>query len=565
MATQAETQHPPGISEQTKRPTLADYLLNSLHRNGVRHIYGVPGDYVLRLDKRIEEHPIAFINTTREGTAGQMADAYARLKGLGVACITYGVGLEILNAVAQAYVEGSPLIVISGSVASRDFHRGIRHHHLIGRQADQIRDTAQLDLFRQITAGQAILDNPETAQGEIDRLIDLCKKEKKPVYLEIPYDRVDTPLDLSRGPSHLQPQHHDQELQKALEETVGLLEKGKKAVIWAGHEVQRRKLAQPLIAFAEKHNIPIATTQLGKGAISEHHPLSLGVYQGDLSRPEVIDYIDSCDVLLMLGVILTDLDTGFYTAKLAHERRLVAGFGKVEAGGKTMEHVGLDEFVRHLPTLPLAKKFTAPFPHVKAAKTEPMKPGAKITAKRIFECVQSVLKPDHILFADIGDCLFGSADLILGQDGFLSCAHFGSLGFATPGAIAAQMAIPERRVIALVGDGGFQMTAMELSTAARYRIDPIIIVFNNKGYATERPLLEGKYNDIQNWNYSEIPKVVAGGVGVRVDTEDGLQKALETALQKRGEFHLIEITLDKLDFSPALRRFEALVNKNGKP
>lgn len=109
-------------SEKNRQLTVGQYLLDRLYSYGIRHIFGVPGDYVLRFNKLIEQYPdIQFINTTRENTAGCAADAYARLRGLGVACITYGVGMNITNALAQAYVESSPLVVISGTVGLEEF------------------------------------------------------------------------------------------------------------------------------------------------------------------------------------------------------------------------------------------------------------------------------------------------------------------------------------------------------------------------------------------------------------------------------------------------------------
>jgi TPP-dependent 2-oxoacid decarboxylase len=188
-------------------------------------------------------------------------------------------------------------------------------------------------------------------------------------------------------------------------------------------------------------------------------------------------------------------------------------------------------------------------------------PNARTTTQRVFECIQSHLLENHLIVSDVGDCLFASSDLVLNQNSFISCAYFASLGFGIPGAIGAQIADPKRRVIAIVGDGGFQMTATELSTALRYHLDPIVIVLNNQGYGTERILLEGSYNDIVNWNYWEIPRFLGGGVGIKAETETEFDGALNKAIAHRGEFYLIEVELEKMDFSPALHRLGALLGK----
>ena len=163
--------------------------------------------------------------------------------------------------------------------------------------------------------------------------------------------------------------------------------------------------------------------------------------------------------------------------------------------------------------------------------------------------------------SDFGDCLFGSAELIVEENSYFSNAYFATLGFCVPAAIGIQIAYPNRRVIGVVGDGAFQMTCMELSTAVRYGADPVIILLNNHGFATERPLLEGEFNDIGDWNYSQIPKVLNGGVGIHVRTEEEFERALKNSLSTRGQYFLIEVELGKTDFSPALQRFCKLVEQ----
>lgn len=260
---------------------------------------------------------------------------------------------------------------------------------------------------------------------------------------------------------------------------------------------------------------------------------------------------------------MDDLDTGIFTAKIDQEHRIVANACNVQIGHHHFHGVLLPDFIHKLALMDTKAPFDFPFPACKERQGRSFKPvaGAKTTTKRLFECLQSHLKAEHILVTDVGDCLFGAADLVLGYNSFLACAYFASLGFGVPGAIGAQMAVPSRRVVAIIGDGAFQMTGTELSAAVRYHLDPIIIVMNNHGYGTERPLLEGTYNDIQDWHYAELPRLLGGGSGIRVDTEEKLNNALEKAFSSRGSFSLIEVELDKLDFSLGLRRLGELADK----
>ncbi|HEY7083124.1 MAG TPA: thiamine pyrophosphate-dependent enzyme [Nitrososphaeraceae archaeon] len=135
--------------------------------------------------------------------------------------------------------------------------------------------------------------------------------------------------------------------------------------------------------------------------------------------------------------------------------------------------------------------------HFSAAKNQ------KITVKRLFERLNFSVTDNTIVIADVGDSLFGALDLTIhGQTEFLSPAYYCSMGFAVPAAIGAQLANPMLRPIVVVGDGAFQMTGVEISTIVRFDLNPIIIILNNEGYGTERPMLDGPFNDVLRWNYS---------------------------------------------------------------
>src|SRR5262249_31013340 len=155
--------------------------------------------------------------------------------------------------------------------------------------------------------------------------------------------------------------------------------------------------------------------------------------------------------------------------------------------------------------------------------------------------------------ADVGDCLFGAADLTIYRDTeFLSPAYYTSMGFAIPAAVGAQVANRNRRPLVLVGGGAVQMTCLELSTAVRYGVHPIVIVLNNKGYGTERFLCDGPFNDILNWEYHRMPDLLGGGWGFEVHTEGDLDKALRAAVANSDTFSLLNVHLAPNDISPAL-------------
>src|SRR4051812_35136370 len=168
--------------------TIGQYLIDRLHALGVEHVFGIPGDYVLGLYKMLEQSPIRLVGMTREDSAGFAADAYARVSGLGCVCVTYCVGgLSLCNSIAGAYAEKSPVIVLSGSPGVSERARNPLLHH-------KVKDfDTQFEVFQKITAASAVLDRPETAFSEIDRVLAAAVRYKRPVYLEIPRDQTHAP------------------------------------------------------------------------------------------------------------------------------------------------------------------------------------------------------------------------------------------------------------------------------------------------------------------------------------------------------------------------------------
>jgi indolepyruvate decarboxylase len=167
-----------------------------------------------------------------------------------------------------------------------------------------------------------------------------------------------------------------------------------------------------------------------------------------------------------------------------------------------------------------------------------------------------------VVIADVGDALFGALDLVTCRAAhFLSPAYYTSLGFAVPAGIAVQLSNPALRPLVLVGDGAFQMTGMELSTAVRYGLNPIVVVLNNQGYGTERPMMDGAFNDILSWQYSRLPEVLGSGTGYVVETEEQFATALTSARADAEAFSILDVHLEADDLSPALRRLTAALAK----
>ncbi len=533
-----------------KFDSIGQYLLNKLYAEGVKHIFGIPGDYVLGFYDLLYKSPITHIGTTREDTAAFAADGYARCSGIGGLAVTYGVGaLNTVNAIAGAYAESSPVIVISGAPGVREQSDDPLIHHRFGPF------TFQREIFERITCTTVVLDDPVIAFRQIDHAIAAAKRFCKPVYIEIPRDVVlaeGYPLPTEEGGRFAS---DPTALAEAVAESLELMAKAVSPAIIAGVELHRRGLQESLLALVERTGLPVAATMTGKSVITERHPAYLGIYEGALGSEYSRYVVEQSDLLLMLGVTLNDIDTGIYTAKLDPQHMIRAAQNEVVISSHRYPKVLLRDFltalVASVHTRP--EKFKSAAPALNA--NDFPGPERPITTDRLIARLNQALSSEFIVVSDVGDCLFAAIDLqVHEQTEFLSSSFYATMGFAVPAALGAQIASPDRRALILVGDGAFQMTGTELASHARFGLAPIVIVFNNQGYSTERCILEGRFNDISSWRFDRLGEVFGPLQGFEAATEQAFEQALLTALGNRDKPSLINVHLASDDASAAMKR-----------
>ena len=591
----------PALNEQK----VGNYLIQRLYDLGVRHVFGVPGDYVLGFYQQLEQSKrLKVINACDEQGAGFAADAYARVNGIGVLCVTYCVGgLKVVNAVAEAFAEKSPLIVISGAPGIKERRKNPLLHH-------KVKDfDTQQRIFENITIDSVLLDDPRRAAEDIDRVLSSVRSYKRPVYIELPRDIVSSSMDIEpTTPSVLhsgtavpggggedERNQIDIALQEAVSEATKLINSSKQPVIIAGVEIHRFGLQDKLLHLVNKTNIPVASTVLSKSVISEDHALYIGVYEGAMGYQSVREYVETSDCLILLGALMTDINFGISPTPIEQSKSIYVTSEKLSVKHHDFENVLLQDFLNYLIESNLTKRnllntgkldYTGGYNNNRnninsnyryanlrneqkqqqKQQYSSTKKNQKITVKRVFELLNSFITENTIVIADVGDSLFGSLDLTIhGQTDFLSPAYYCSMGFAVPAAIGSQLAKPNHRPIVLVGDGAFQMTGMEISTIARFNLTPIIIILNNNGYGTERPMLDGPFNDILNWNYSKITDIIGYGKGFVIETENQFEKCLfATDKIYSNDLCVLDVRLDRNDRSPALQRLTDLLGKKVK-
>ncbi|PVE20698.1 hypothetical protein DC522_30750 [Microvirga sp. KLBC 81] len=577
--------------------TVSDYIVDRLSALGLRHIFAVAGNYTASfLITAQGSGKITCIGTTNEMEAGYAADAYARLNGLGVACVTYGVGsLSLLNAIAGAYVERCPVVVINGSANAKKAEQLVQQGVLFAHAIDPLR-TDEL-IFRPITEATAVITDGEDAPAQVDRVLRACLASKRPVYLEVrdgvwehSCSRPEHPeLPLARLPSD---QAHEKAVEASVKSAVDRvterLRAAERPVLWGGEELQRLGVEDAFEELVSLTRLPYTTTLLGKSLISEDNDRFIGVYDSLWAPDNTKKVVEGADCLIALGTILSD----FYGSLVqkSYERMILASSDAVRIGHEVFQHVPLDRFIRELvercrPEADGAvRSWTAP-PGFHAAQrtqlTAELRASATamvqasvtgaadpdLTWETCFQLLHSFVDENMLVVVDTSFALFPAAELLIRKrKHFIAQAAWLSIGYSVGAVVGASMTLSEgggKRAVALAGDGGFQMTATALSTLARYRQPAIVFVFDNGLYAIEQFLVDKTYyqdaakqpvffNELARWDYVKLAESL-GCSGRRARTLSELRAALDHAKSSTDQPCLISVDLPARDVPPEIR------------
>ena len=534
-------------SNSDRRMTIGDFLLRRLDEAGVRHLFGVPGDYNLELLQQLEDTgAIEWIGTTNELNASYAADGYARLNGLGALLVTNGVGaLGAINGVAGSYSERVPVIAIAGSIPLRSIDRGLGMHHTM---ADGTFDHF-LGAYAQVTAAQARL-TPRNAVIEIDRLILTAWREKLPVYLELPSDIAyleieapDAPLVLADPPSD------PERLSSSVAAIAERLTAATSPAILVDSDTERFGVASEVLRLAEKLQAPVAVINTAKAVIDESSPHYLGIYNGRVSEPHVRTAIEDSDGLLAIGYRPIEVTTGDFTASLPAETIHVGGHS-VDIGEDNYQAVTLREVLRGvIDAIPQGNDRSVPQPPAAVQSSHHADGTAALTQATYWPAIQDYLRPGDVLYIDNGTAYSVLGLKLPPGSTFVGSVNWGSIGYSVGALLGAMTAAPDRRHLLFVGDGSFQVSAQELSTILHHDHTPVILLINNGGYTIERGYL-GKsepYNDIANWSYADLPKVFRPDTTARsfvVETSDDLHEALSAP---NDTLVFVESIMDRYD------------------
>ena len=531
-------------------PTLGHALLDALRAHGAREIFGIPGDFVLPFFKLIEESGILpYYTLSHEPAVGFAADAAARFHGaIGVAVVTWGAGaFNLMNPIAGAFAERSPVVVISGAPGVPERAAGWQLHHM-ARALD-----SQARLFRELTCDQAILDDPAHAAADIARVLRSAREFSLPVYIELPRDLVGA--DIGTVPVLAHRPADPEALAECADEIIARLRAARRPVVMVDVETRRYGVEDKAAALARALGIPVVTTFMGRGLLSAHPDVVRVTYLGAAGEPAVTELVEGSDGLLLLGVILCDTNFGVSVRKVDMRRAILAINREVRVGHHSYAAIPLDDLLDALLARAPAPGEAGPAPPPLPISTLVMDDAA-LRPSDVAAAVNDLFARHGPMpmAADMGDCLFTAMEIANAP--LVAPGYYAGMGFGVPAGLGAGVATGQR-VLVLVGDGAFQMTGFELGNCRRYGWDPIVLVFNNMSWEMLRVFQpESRFSDLDDWRFAELAGPL-GGEGVRVRTRRELAGALARAQATRGKFQLIEVMLPRGATSDTLARFVA--------
>ena len=528
----------------------AEYIVKRLEELGINDFFGLPGDYNFNILYAIENNRNTnWIGCINELNAGYAADGYARVRGYGAVVTTYGVGeLSVINAIAGSTSENIPVVCIVGVPATKFIQeKTLLHHNL--QEANYY---AYMEAFKQVTSAVAYLTK-DNAKSEIDRVLKVLTKEKKPVYIAIPDDIAQ--IEIPDSAPSLEWSSNKEALKKASEKIVQKINEARKPVIIGDVLVKRFDALIEYREFITNSGIPVSNFLMGTDLIDMEYEKYLGAYYSKFKNPIAQKYIEEADCLITVGAIYSDLNS--YGMSLPHNiNDSIAIYGTYTyIDGKRYDNLKMSELLEAVNKKLTPKDIEINKPNIGYRLIN--SGDEALTSGYIYQRFQEFFKPNDIIFAETGSVPYGISQIKYKDNTELELQTlWGSIGWATPAAMGAGIAKPQSRVILITGDGAHQLTAMEIGTMLRNGLKPVIIVISNSGYTIERLLSKNvgsKFNDIVQMNYAKFSRVFEGDVwATQVSTAEDFDKALKVT-QIMNKMCYIEACIAQMDVPQLVR------------
>lgn len=545
--------------------TISDYLLDVIKTMGGDEILGVPGDYNLQfLDHITHRNDMKWVGNANELNASYMADGYAREKGFATFVTTFGVGeLSAINGLSGSIAEHVPVLEIVGAPTNGVQRAGKLVHHTFG--------DSNFDRFIKAheTLGikTTVLDE-DHAIDQINETLTYIANEKKPAYLVLPSDLVNAPVNpaLKEGISALFTTTK-QEAPASIAAIKQAAAKASHPVIVVGHEIDRFNLGQAVQDFSLKNNIPVVDLGLGKAAVDESFANFVGTYNGTISDESINHFVADADVVFVLGAKLTDSVTGGFTQEFDDSQTITLSTRRGTIFGQSLP--ADFDFVATIQGLA-----TTDLNLALPAVEKPAEPAAlqasdqPLTQAFYDRALQDFITGDKTLIAEQGTSFFGLASQNLASGAkFFGQPLWGSIGYAFPAAIGAQLANPDRRAVLTTGEGSLQLTIQDFGLALKERLNPVLFIIENTGYTVERVIhgMNEPYNDVPKYRYDLIAPAFGASDDqydfIEVSTEEELIAAMKKADQETDKMVIVQANMGMKDAPAQLIetgiRFEA--------
>ena len=553
--------------------TIGQYLAARLTEIGVAHYFAVPGDYnLVLLDEVLKNPDLQMISCCNELNAGYAADGYARATGGAAAVfVTYSVGgLSLLNAVAGAYAEDLPLIAVSGGPNTNSTSEYELLHHTLGKVDYEY----QREIFGRVTVEAVVIQHPKEAPYQIDQTISAALRHRKPVYLEIACNIANAPVSQPH-PSSLRSvlPSDPKALDAAVAHATELVDGADKPVLVAGVKLRSSGAESAFMDLADALGCGVASMPNAKSFFDEQHAGYMGIYWGPVSSPGCSEIVESADLAIFAGPTFTDYTTTGRAALVDPARSIVVQPDSVVLKSQTYNQVNIADFLSALSrTIKANETSLSAFKRIRedTLSTERGAPDDPLTTRSLFSRIQAMLTGDSTVVAETGDSWFNGMRLDLPSGArFEIQMQYGSIGWSVGATLGYCLGSRDRKVLAMIGDGSFQLTAQEMSTMIRYGVKPIIFLINNGGYTIEVEIHDGPYNKIKNWNYAGLMEVFNAGDGKGRGWQAGTNGELDQAITEAQDHDgpaLIEVAIDRDDCSKTLLTWGAHVAKNnGRP
>lgn len=539
----------------------AEYIVKKLEELGVNDFFGLPGDYNFNIIYAVQNNSnTRWVGCTNELNAGYAADGYARMRGYGAVVTTYGVGeLSAINALAGSFAENVPVVSIVGVPSTKTIaNKELTHHNF-----QDVNFYTFAETYKSVTAATAFLTR-DNAKLEIDRVLKILVKEKKPIYIAIPSDIAI--MDITDRSVSYEWNSNKENLQEAARLISDKINKSKRPVILGDVLIKRFDAKLEYKEFVEKLGVPTTNFIMGSNLVSTSYENYVGGYYGNIRNPIAQKYVEDSDCLISVGTIYTDLNSVGFNLKQKINKNIAIYGTYVYIDGKKINNIKMSDVLTEVTKLVNKKDLKADKPNIgykhKYPENEPL------TSDYIYSRLQEFFKDNDIIISETGIVPHGISQTKFPDNADIEYQLlWASIGWATPATLGVCLAKPNSRIILVTGEGAHQITLMEIGNMLRLGIKPVVIVINNDGYTIERVLSNdenNEFNNIVKINYAKLARAFDGDIwATKVTTAEDFDKALKVT-QIMNKMCYIELCTDKMDMPSITKDLMVEMRKRNK-